>query len=612
MDEEQIKIKDEWIEQEENKCQTIDKSITETIIKSEPEMSTNSISDDPLDIAVHEEISQNLTYNCSHCPSVFNEISALEEHFSRVHERKKLDIQEKSLAKSQAYRSKNLNFHCSICLCVFNNQNALELHCSRVHEGKINAIREHKVVFQCPLCQKVFHTKDDLKSHQMVHKEKTHENNKEKKVLEKVLEKPVVEAKTKICSYCLVEVQSRGHFKHENACSRKFEHGEKSEKEKYSQESSDSNFTLNSKTKYKIETVHEGKKPSLECPLCQKVFHTNEDVNTHSLMVHKAQIVVNEETVSSFKKRAKRQNFPCPICFEIFTKEYYLAGHVKSVHEGEISFFPLRGKPPKIKDDLSFMNVNKTMAEENIQIKSEPIDFGELDVPSDNLDDNTTIKKEFPEIFVKSELFIDANEHCQVQLENEDEGKVIETHETSKTIDESKKIFSCPTCFKVFQTNYDFERHVLVHGVVENGVVELKNSHETEFQCSACYKKFKSKYVAKRHFKQLHKNKTIRCNFCPKRFSCSSEYKIHISKFHEGSRPFRCIYCPERFGSKSEFNTHFVKFHEGRNLKVYHSHELNSQDTDGKSSDLINTLINIEQVHENNSIQDISEMIIPD
>ena len=171
MDEEQREIKKELIEQEENKCQTIDQSITEAIVKSEPEISIN-ISDDPLDIAVHEEISQNLTYNCSHCPSVFNEISALEEHFSRVHERKKLDIQEKSLAKSQAYRSKNLNFHCSICLCVFNNQNALELHCSRVHEGKINAIREHKVVFQCPLCQKVFHTKDDLKSHQMVHKEK--------------------------------------------------------------------------------------------------------------------------------------------------------------------------------------------------------------------------------------------------------------------------------------------------------------------------------------------------------------------------------------------------------------------------------------------------------
>lgn len=250
MDEKQIEIKDELIEQGKEKCQKINQSITETIVKSEPflafdlvteqdesesniphEMS-NNISDDPLDIAVHEEHkplakSQNLKYMCSHCPrirpSVFNEISALNEHFSKVHDRKKLDIQERSLGRSQDYRSQNLNFHCSICLCAFDKQTTLELHCSRVHEGKKTAIREHKVVFQCPLCQKVFHTKDDLKSHEMIHKEKTRENNKEKKVLEiQEITKPVVDAKTKTCSYCCVEVQWRGHFKHENACCRKF------------------------------------------------------------------------------------------------------------------------------------------------------------------------------------------------------------------------------------------------------------------------------------------------------------------------------------------------------------------------------------------------------
>ena len=42
------------IEQEENKYQTINQSITEAIVKSEPEMSTN-ISGDPLNIAIHEE-----------------------------------------------------------------------------------------------------------------------------------------------------------------------------------------------------------------------------------------------------------------------------------------------------------------------------------------------------------------------------------------------------------------------------------------------------------------------------------------------------------------------------------------------------------------------------
>ena len=119
--------------------------------------------------------------------------------------------------------------------------------------------------------------------------------------------------------------------------------------------------------------MHEGKKPSLECPLCQKVFHTKEDVNAHALMVHEAQIIENEEPVSPVKK--KENKFPCPICFKIFTTEYYLAGHVKSVHEEKIYIVPRRGKPPKIKNDQCFIDVNKTMAEENLQIKSEPMEL---------------------------------------------------------------------------------------------------------------------------------------------------------------------------------------------------------------------------------------------
>ena len=86
---------------------------------------------------------------------------------------------------------------------------------------------------------------------------------------------------------------------------------EKCEKEKYSFKSGDSNFTLNSK--HHLETVHERK--FWECPFCQKVFRSKEDVNTHSLTVHQAQAIVNEETTPPAKKRAKRGSFQCPICF---------------------------------------------------------------------------------------------------------------------------------------------------------------------------------------------------------------------------------------------------------------------------------------------------------
>merc|ERR1740122_610557 len=71
------------------------------------------------------------------------------------------------------------------------------------------------------------------------------------------------------------------------------------------------------------------------------------------------------------------------------------------------------------------------MTVEKYQIKSEPIDYTEQDLPSNNQDENTTIEEEFSEPFVESETFIDPSELSKVQIKEKHVNKTmtVEKHQ---------------------------------------------------------------------------------------------------------------------------------------------------------------------------------------
>jgi len=219
-----------------------------------------------------------------------------------------------------------------------------------------------------------------------------------------------------------------------------------------------------------------------------------------------------------------------------------------------------------IKEEPCFNNINNMTIEENLKIKSEPIENNELDLYF-NPDKNMIIKEEFSEIFVKSETFVDPSEFCDVQIKNEDEGNVLEIQETLKHDKESEKKFQSPICLKVFKTESYIAKHILR---VHEGNKLKQQDEAMKLQCSICLKKFTSKYNVKEHISNVHQEqkdkKEFVCSICFKVFGVKDTLEKHISHFHEKNKTYQCPFCPVRFRYRGEFNRHLTKVHEGKEI----------------------------------------------
>ena len=216
------------------------------------------------------------------------------------------------------------------------------------------------------------------------------------------------------------------------------------------------------------------------------------------------------------------------------------------------------------KDQIKEKHVNKMMTVEKHQIKSEPIDYVEQDLHSDNQYNNAIIEEEFSEPIVESETFIDPSELCKVQIK--------------------EKKFKCPTCFKGFESKVNVKRHfqevhekkkrpveIRPRGRPQKEISGIEQSPskipDKPFQCSLCSKAFKLKAVLKRHFEQVHdKIKPFHCSFCPSKFGYKFELEKHLSRIHEGKNQdapiavskekFKCHNCDKIFSVKNTLNYH--------------------------------------------------------
>ena len=262
--------------------------VSELDLPHEPSIS----SDDPLDIAVHEEQKplgkpQNLNYQCSLCPCVFDKVSGLDEHFSRVHDGKKPEIQDnfppaKKREETEIEKLVNVPNRCAICFRVLRTKRNLERHHAMVHKEK-----QTKSEYNCNLCGYSCFKENTLSDHiAAVHLgEKPHE-----------------------CSEC------------------------------------NAKFSLNSQLSLHVRTVHEGKKPH-KCPECDYSCEARGNLNAHISRVHEGKkpfACVQCDSRFPQKKdlqhhidsvHEKKKPFKCDSCDKYFSLKHNLNGHIKSVHE---------------------------------------------------------------------------------------------------------------------------------------------------------------------------------------------------------------------------------------------------------------------------------------
>ena len=306
---------------------------------------------------------------------------------------------------------------------------------------------------------------------------------------------------------------------------------------------------------------------------------------------------------------------------------------------------------------LQLKTVPETVAQSEIFVKSEPyikpeifIGISESDLPQemstsshDPLDIAVHEEKKHLEIPRKPnyKCFICSNDTCSIVFSKKfaleyhyskfHEGKktlegkhtkMIETFPKSdvnkniskfhrqgsrpKIIWVNKKI-QCSTCFKVFLTEQNLNKHFSsVHA-------------EKNFRCPFCFKNFSCKNELNIHLSEVHEKEELEkskllCPFCPTKFISKGKLDSHLSKVHDGKKlpvekknkkkrhssdihektmRYQCPFCPVTFGFRNGFDKHLTKFHEGK--------EVSSQDA--YKNDMLNN---------SNAHQDMSEMILPD
>ena len=150
-----------------------------------------------------------------------------------------------------------------------------------------------------------------------------------------------------------------------------------------------------------------------------------------------------------------------------------------------------------------------------------------------------------------------------------------ETYEYSQRYSENSKIvFPCCICFKVFLTKNDRKEHSLTcHGtqILENQETPTdSNSSENKENLSDVNTHVLSVHEGKKPLKKFP------CHICSKLFTRKADVNRHVLFVHEGKKPlkqFSCLICTEVFQKKSDFNRHVLSVHEGKKLlKQYPCH----------------------------------------
>ena len=124
----------------------------------------------------------------------------------------------------------------------------------------------------------------------------------------------------------------------------------------------------------------------------------------------------------------------------------------------------------------------------------------------------------------------------------------------------SGNMFECPTCHKMYKTQWSLENHMMRH----------LDPSQRVLKCDLCEKTFDKKILLQYHMKTAHLSEEekakqmIPCEVCGKKFLGKKLLRAHIGRVHEGKR-YPCTYCDKVYPSPHGLKYHIKSIHEGKN-----------------------------------------------
>ncbi|OCT91308.1 PR domain zinc finger protein 15 isoform X2 [Xenopus laevis] len=452
-------------------------------------------------------------------------------------------------------------FQCNICSKVFRNSSNLSRHV-RSHGDKL---------FKCEECSKLFSRKESLKQH-VSYKHSRNEVDGDYRYRCNTCEKAFrvqgflefhncrTDDKSFQCEMCY-----RFFSTNSNLSKHKKKHGEK----KFACEICNKLFYRrdvmlehhrrhlegeNGVRRLKRESLHQNtnnsiryKKEPSACPVCGKMFSCRSNMNKH-LLTH------------------GDKKYTCEICGRKFFRVDVLRDHIH-IHFKDIALM----NDQQREEFIGKIGISSEDNDENSDgsVETEPhkysckrcqISFARgkeylrhiMDIHAENGYDCSICHRRFA-------LKATYHAHMVIHRENLPDPEV------------QKYIHPCEVCGRIFNSIGNLERHKLIHsGVKSHGCEQCGKSfarkdmlkehmrvHDNlrEYLCAECGKGMKTKHALRHHMK-LHKGiKEYECVECHRRFAQKVNMLKHYKR-HTGIKDFMCELCGKTFSEKNTMETH--------------------------------------------------------
>uniref|UniRef100_A0A8C5BU86 PR/SET domain 15 n=1 Tax=Gadus morhua TaxID=8049 RepID=A0A8C5BU86_GADMO len=474
------------------------------------------------------------------------------------------------LLKRHKSREHKRVYRCSLCSKVFQNSSNLNRHIRSHEQDPFCCASPGDKLYKCDECDKLFSRKESLKQH-ISYK---HSKNM-----------PDVDYKY-ICNMC------DKSFRLENAL--KF-HNCRTDDKTFQCDICSRFFSTNSNLS-KHKKKHGEKLYS--CQICNKMFYRKDVMQEHHRRhgmgpkhMKREELEVSGEEATKYRKEPS----PCPVCGKVFScrsnMNKHLLTHGDKKYTCEIcgrKFFRvdvLRDHIHVHFKDIALMDEQERQGFiKKIGISADDSDDSDEDEDDDEPEHHKYNCKKCQLSFAKGRDYL---KHIMEQHKERGYGCAIcnrrfalkATYNAHLVIHREqlpdpavqKYIHPCEICGRIFNSIGNLERHKIIHtGVKSHACNQCSKSfarkdmlkehlrvHDDirDFLCAECGKGMKTKHALRHHMK-LHKGiKEYECKECNRKFAQKVNMLKHYKR-HTGIKDFMCELCGKTFSERTTLETH--------------------------------------------------------